>query len=90
MSQSLFAAFVVFGAVMAFTPGPNNIMVLSSGLTYGFRRSLPHIAGIASRGFPDGRVRGSWPGGHLHRLSRCCRPILKYAGIAYLIYLAVA
>ena len=44
MSQPLFAAFVVFGAVMAFTPGPNNIMVLSSGLTYGFRRSLPHIA----------------------------------------------
>jgi threonine/homoserine/homoserine lactone efflux protein len=47
MSQSLFVAFVVFGAVMAFTPGPNNIMVLSSGLTFGFRRSLPHIAGIA-------------------------------------------
>ena len=47
MSQSLVAAFVVFGAVMAFTPGPNNIMVLSSGLTYGFRRSLPHISGIA-------------------------------------------
>ena len=47
MSQPLFIAFVVFGAVMAFTPGPNNIMVLSSGLTYGFRRSLPHIAGIA-------------------------------------------
>ena len=30
----------------AFTPGPNNIMVLSSGLTYGFRRTLPHIAGV--------------------------------------------
>ncbi len=31
---------------MFFTPGPNNIMLLSSGLTYGFRRTLPHIAGI--------------------------------------------
>jgi threonine/homoserine/homoserine lactone efflux protein len=30
---------------MSFTPGPNNIMVLSSGLAYGFRRTLPHIAG---------------------------------------------
>jgi threonine/homoserine/homoserine lactone efflux protein len=47
MSQ-LFVALVVFGAVMAFTPGPNNIMVLSSGLTYGFRRSLPHIAASRS------------------------------------------
>ena len=43
MSQSLFAALAVFGAVMAFTPGPNNIMVLSSGLTYGFRRSRIRI-----------------------------------------------
>ena len=31
---------------MFFTPGPNNIMVMSSGLTFGFRRTLPHIAGI--------------------------------------------
>ena len=46
MSHSLLVALIAFGAVMAFTPGPNNIMVLSSGLTYGFRRTLPHIAGI--------------------------------------------
>jgi threonine/homoserine/homoserine lactone efflux protein len=45
MSQ-LFIAFVVFATVMFFTPGPNNVMLLSSGLTYGFRRTLPHIAGI--------------------------------------------
>src|SRR5262249_20875754 len=46
MSQQLLYAFVVFAAVMYFTPGPNNVMLLSSGLTYGFRRTLPHIAGI--------------------------------------------
>ncbi len=28
------------------TPGPNNLMLLSSGATYGFRRSIPHIFGI--------------------------------------------
>ena len=87
MSQSLLAALVVFGAVMAFTPGPNNIMVLSSGLTYGFRRSLPHIAGIAfgisfmvaATGLGLGAVFVAWP---------ILQTILKYAGIAYLIYLA--
>ena len=87
MSQSLFAAFVVFGAVMAFTPGPNNIMVLSSGLTYGFRRSLPHIAGIAigvafmvaSVGLGLGAIFIAYP---------VLQTILKYAGAAYLIYLA--
>ncbi len=46
MSQSLFVAFVVFATAMFFTPGPNNVMLLSSGLTYGFRRTLPHVAGI--------------------------------------------
>jgi len=46
ISQQLFFAFILFAAVMFFTPGPNNIMVMSSGLTYGFRRTLPHIAGV--------------------------------------------
>ena len=46
MSQSLLWAFVVFAAVMAFTPGPNNIMLLSSGVTYGLRRTVPHVLGV--------------------------------------------
>jgi threonine/homoserine/homoserine lactone efflux protein len=83
----LFVALVVFGAVMAFTPGPNNIMVLSSGLTYGFRRSLPHIVGIAmgvsfmvaSMGLGLGAIFVAYP---------VLQTVLKYAGIAYLIYLA--
>ena len=87
MSHSLLLALIAFGAVMAFTPGPNNIMVLSSGLTYGFRRSLPHIAGIAfgiafmvaATGLGLGAVFVAWP---------ILQTILKYAGIAYLIYLA--
>ena len=87
MSQSLFAALVVFGAVMAFTPGPNNIMVLSSGLTYGFRRTMPHISGIAigvslmvaSVGLGFGAVFIAYP---------MLQTVLKYAGVAYLIYLA--
>jgi len=87
MSQSLVVALVIFGAVMAFTPGPNNIMVLSSGLTYGFRRSLPHIAGIAigvalmvaSVGLGVGAIFFAYP---------VLQTILKYAGIAYLVYLA--
>ena len=87
MSQSLVVAFVVFGAVMAFTPGPNNIMVLSSGLTYGFRGTLPHIAGIAigvsfmvaATGLGLGAIFIAWP---------ILQTILKYAGIAYLVYLA--
>ena len=35
MSQQLFIAFVVFATVMFFTPGPNNVMLLASGLNFG-------------------------------------------------------
>ena len=32
--------------VAAFTPGPNNIMLAASGANFGFRRTIPHMAGI--------------------------------------------
>ena len=37
------AAFAFAGS---FTPGPNNAMLLASGVNFGFRRTIPHIAGI--------------------------------------------
>jgi threonine/homoserine/homoserine lactone efflux protein len=88
MSQPLFIAFVVFATVMFFTPGPNNVMLLSSGLTYGFRRTLPHIAGVtfgvafmvAAVGLGLGTIFIAYP---------ILQTILKYAGAAYLIWLAV-
>ncbi len=89
MSQPLLFAFVMFALVMFFTPGPNNIMLLSSGLTYGFRRTVPHIAGItigvafmvATVGVGLGAIFLTYP---------VLQTILKYAGAAYLVYLAVA
>jgi threonine/homoserine/homoserine lactone efflux protein len=89
MSQSLLIGFIVFAAVMYFTPGPNNVMLLSSALTYGFRRSLPHMAGItfgmgfmvAAVGLGLGTIFITYP---------VLQTILKYAGAGYLIYLAAA
>jgi len=87
MSHSLLIAFVIFAVVMFFTPGPNNIMLLSSGLTYGFRRTVPHIAGITigfafmvgAVGVGLGAVFIAYP---------VLQTILKYLGVAYLVYLA--
>jgi len=87
MSQPLLIAFIVFAAVMFFTPGPNNIMVLSSGLTYGFRRTVPHIAGITiGFAFMVGAVGLGF--GTIFIAYPVLQTILKYAGAAYLIYLA--
>ncbi|HET7125093.1 MAG TPA: LysE family translocator [Bradyrhizobium sp.] len=89
MSQPLFIAFVVFAAVMFFTPGPNNVMLLSSGLTFGFRRTLPHVAGVTfGFAFMIGAVGLGF--GTIFIAYPVLQTILKYAGVAYLIYLAVA
>jgi threonine/homoserine/homoserine lactone efflux protein len=89
MSQPLLIAFVGFAIVMFFTPGPNNIMMLSSGLTYGFRRTLPHIAGVVvgfafmvgAAGLGLGTIFIAFP---------ILQVILKYLGTAYLIWLAIS
>lgn len=47
MPLDLFAALVVFACVMAFTPGPNNILLAASGVNFGFTRTIPHMAGVA-------------------------------------------
>src|SRR5271163_3683177 len=87
MSHSLLIAFIVFMLVMFITPGPNNIMVMSSGLTYGFRRTLPHIAGITIGGaFMVGAVGLGF--GSVFVTYPVLKTILKYGGAAYLIYLA--
>ena len=43
---NLFIALVSFYFVMYVTPGPNNAMVLTSGLKFGFIKSIPHMSGI--------------------------------------------
>jgi threonine/homoserine/homoserine lactone efflux protein len=89
MSQHLFVAFLVFAVVMFFTPGPNNIMLLASGLNFGFRRSLPHMAGVTfGFAFMVG-VTGVGLGA-LFTSIPMLQTILKYAGAAYLVYLAIA
>lgn len=46
MTLELLFAFIIYAIVSAITPGPNNMMVMASGLNYGFKKTLPHIAGI--------------------------------------------
>ena len=43
---NLIFALISFYFVMYVTPGPNNAMVLASGLKFGFVKTIPHMAGI--------------------------------------------
>ena len=47
MSLNAFLALIVFAFVTSITPGPNNLMLLASGVNFGFVRTVPHMFGIA-------------------------------------------
>ena len=47
MSYDLFLALIGFAFVTSVTPGPNNMMLLASGVNFGIRRTVPHMIGIS-------------------------------------------
>ncbi len=51
MTYDLLSALAGFAIVTLFTPGPNNLMLMASGVSFGYRRTLPHLLGVAL-GFP--------------------------------------
>ncbi len=78
---------IVFSFSMAFTPGPNNIMVTASGVNFGFRRSLPHMIGIAVGVFIMVMIVGLGLA-QIFIYEPRLQTALKYIGACYLIFLA--
>lgn len=37
----------LFAFVASITPGPNNLMLMSSGVNFGLRKTLPHLSGVS-------------------------------------------
>lgn len=42
----LLLALALYALVSSITPGPNNLMLLASGVNFGLRRTLPHMLGV--------------------------------------------
>ena len=47
MNPEQILPLIAFSLVMIGTPGPNNLMLMSAGANFGFRRFVPHILGIS-------------------------------------------
>ena len=79
--------FLLFCFASTLTPGPNNILLMSSGMNFGIRRSLPFYFGVCLGfsllvlviGLGLGAVFLHFPVLHL---------VIKIAGVLYLLYLA--
>lgn len=87
MDATYWVSLFLFTFVATVTPGPNNIMLTASGANFGYRRTIPHVLGIAF-GFTFmcvvvalglGSVFERWP---------ALLNILKVVGSVYLLYLA--
>lgn len=78
---------MVFAFVMSVTPGPNNLMLLASGVNYGFRRSIPHMIGI-SLGFMFMIIVMGFGLGQIFERYPVTYDIMRYGGGAYMLWLA--
>jgi threonine/homoserine/homoserine lactone efflux protein len=72
---------------MSLTPGPNVIMVTASAANFGFGRTIPQMIGITVGFGVMVMAVGLGLGGLVHAEPRL-HTVLKYAGGAYLLYLA--
>lgn len=80
-------AMGMFAFASSITPGPNNMMLLSSGVNYGFKRTIPHMLGISTGHFVMllaiaaglDQFFQAFPIGY---------QVMKVVGFSYLLYLA--
>jgi threonine/homoserine/homoserine lactone efflux protein len=87
MSYDVFLALLAYAFVTSITPGPNNLMLLTSGVNFGFTRTIPHMLGVGigfvvmlfAVGLGIGAVLAAFPALHTG---------LKIAGAVYLLYLS--
>ena len=69
MDNALLISLIGFAFIASVTPGPNNLLLMSSGALFGWRRTIPHLAGVllgfavvmASAVLGLGTLVGRWP-----------------------------
>jgi len=87
LTLSALPAGMLFALVTSITPGPNNTMLLASGVNFGFRRTMPHLFGI-SIGVAILMLCVGFGLGEAAKRLPLLYTILEAASVAYLLYLA--
>ena len=85
--HELLGPLVLFAAAVTLTPGPNVVLVTASAANFGFCRTIPQMAGITLAFGVMTVAAGLGLAGVVHAEPRL-HALLKYAGAAYLLYLA--
>lgn len=85
--MEMIIALGIFAFSTSITPGPNNIMLMSSGANYGVRRTLPHLLGVVC-GFALMLILVGLGGGVLFDNFPLAFQLVKVVGMGYMSYLA--
>lgn len=81
------SAIFMFAFSTTITPGPNNVMIMTSGMNYGTKKSMPHFMGICI-GFPVMVICVGLGLGILFERYPLIHEVIKIIGVGYLLYLA--
>lgn len=87
MTFETFLALLSLALIAAWTPGPNNLMLASSGANFGLRRTLPHICGVAF-GFPIMIFVVATGLGAMIAASAALQDVMRWAGAGLLLWFA--
>ena len=87
MSLDVLLALMGFAFVTSVTPGPNNMMLLASGVNFGLRRNLPHMLGISLGHSLMVFLVGLGLAGVIHSAPQALI-VLKLASVSYMLWLA--
>ncbi|WP_394494461.1 LysE family translocator [Shewanella sp. ENK2] len=85
--MELVFTIAIFAFSAGITPGPNNIMLMTSGVNFGIKRSMPHLLGIII-GFPSMVVAIGLGLSAVFQAYPMTHQVIKVAGIIYLLYLS--
>jgi threonine/homoserine/homoserine lactone efflux protein len=87
MKWELLPALLAFAFVSSWTPGPNNTLLMASGINHGLRKTLPLICGVFF-GFPAMIAVIGMGLGKVFETYPIIYTVMKYAGAAYMLWLA--
>jgi len=87
MSMALLLSMGAFALAASISPGPVNIVALTSGVHHGFRASMRHVTGatvgftllLLLAGFGLAELLARWP---------AATEVTRWAGVAFLLYMA--
>ncbi len=87
MDPQILIALLGYAFATTWTPGPNNMMLASSGATFGWRATVPHALGV-SLGFPLMVFLIALGLGEIFQRSPALQAGLAWAGFGVMLWLA--